>query len=419
MKRIVVIIAVGLLLCAALPVEAFAINARVHYVKWYSQRDPAWAGDRMGSGCLLKNSGCLVASVAMVMKYMYHGTDPGAFNRWLNRNGGYAGCSLRWSKINQYSSGKTYVHKDIKGCNWSLLREELKRGFPVIAEVRLSGRQHWIVIRGWERVGGRDIYYINDPWDTRFSVKTLASYGNRVYRMVTFRTKYFPPHNVMHADCIWRNGGTPNVGRPFNNYHYWRHAWVRDYRGGRYGWDIIMYWWNSYFCGVPKAYLLRCGFFEKYRQIAGPYSKLGYPLDEEYPSAHYGGRARQDFSNGYMVWYGNRALVYSWTGTVMYRAPELPTKDEAVASISQVAPNPFSDVTTIRFNLNQQQIVSLGVHDIQGRAVSVLVDEIRPAGEHEVVWSRVNDQGNKVSAGVYFVTLTAGSARVTKKVIVK
>lgn len=52
--------------------------------------------------------------------------------------------------------------------------------------------------------------------------------------------------------------------------------------------------------------------------------------------------------------------------------------------LMQNHPNPFNPSTTLAFELTNPQRVTLTVHDMLGRAVAVLVDGVRPAGEHEV-----------------------------------
>jgi hypothetical protein len=56
--------------------------------------------------------------------------------------------------------------------------------------------------------------------------------------------------------------------------------------------------------------------------------------------------------------------------------------------------------------------VQLKVYDVLGNEVATLVDEYKPAGSYEVDFS-----ANKLSSGIYFYKLTAGSFVETKKMI--
>jgi photosystem II stability/assembly factor-like uncharacterized protein len=70
--------------------------------------------------------------------------------------------------------------------------------------------------------------------------------------------------------------------------------------------------------------------------------------------------------------------------------------------LEQNYPNPFNPSTTITFELPMASVVRLSVYDILGREVSVLVDERRDAGVHEVKFD-----GSRLASGVYFYRLQA------------
>jgi len=71
-------------------------------------------------------------------------------------------------------------------------------------------------------------------------------------------------------------------------------------------------------------------------------------------------------------------------------------------TLDQNYPNPFNPSTTIKYELPNFSIVRLSVYDMLGREVSVLVNERREAGCHEV---RFDASG--LSSGVYFYRLQA------------
>lgn len=75
-------------------------------------------------------------------------------------------------------------------------------------------------------------------------------------------------------------------------------------------------------------------------------------------------------------------------------------------------PNPFNPSTTIRFQLPVSNHVTLKVFDNLGKEVATLVNEKKSAGNYEV-----NFNSSKISSGVYFYRLTAGSFSILKKMI--
>jgi flagellar hook assembly protein FlgD len=49
--------------------------------------------------------------------------------------------------------------------------------------------------------------------------------------------------------------------------------------------------------------------------------------------------------------------------------------------------------------------VRLTIFDVAGRKVATLVDDVRAAGEHTVVWEGRDDRGQSVPSGTYFYRL--------------
>lgn len=72
-------------------------------------------------------------------------------------------------------------------------------------------------------------------------------------------------------------------------------------------------------------------------------------------------------------------------------------------------PNPFNPSTTVEYTLHRPGFVRLGVHDLKGALVRVLVAGTRDAGTHQVVWDGRDDGGQLVPSGVYFCRADAGS----------
>ncbi len=81
-------------------------------------------------------------------------------------------------------------------------------------------------------------------------------------------------------------------------------------------------------------------------------------------------------------------------------------------SLSSPFPNPFNSTTTIGYSLPAAGMVSLAVYNLAGREVTRLVDGVKPAGTHEVVWT-----ADGVASGVYVVKLAAGEKTAMSKVV--
>jgi hypothetical protein len=82
-------------------------------------------------------------------------------------------------------------------------------------------------------------------------------------------------------------------------------------------------------------------------------------------------------------------------------------------ALQQNYPNPFNPNTTIEYELPKSSMVKLIVYDLLGREVSVLVNERRDAGVHEV-----NFDGSNLASGVYLCRLTAGDFVQSRKLAI-
>jgi len=101
---------------------------------------------------------------------------------------------------------------------------------------------------------------------------------------------------------------------------------------------------------------------------------------------------------------------------------EVPETDETAVGdprivLAQNFPNPFNPLTTIRFQCDAPGPLTLGVYDVQGRRVRVLVDRYLSAGEWEVAWDGTDGWGRRVSSGVYFYRLEAGDLARSRKML--
>jgi hypothetical protein len=76
------------------------------------------------------------------------------------------------------------------------------------------------------------------------------------------------------------------------------------------------------------------------------------------------------------------------------------------------SPNPFNQMTDIRYQMADARHVSLKVYDIAGRLVTTLVDGWRQAGTHEVTFD-----GSKLSSALYFVNMQAGEFTAVRKMV--
>ena len=96
---------------------------------------------------------------------------------------------------------------------------------------------------------------------------------------------------------------------------------------------------------------------------------------------------------------------------------EYPTAIPVSAFLNQNYPNPFNPITEISFGLPAAGQATLDVYDIMGRKVKTLINDRLEAGIHRVYWNSTNNNGQKVSSGIYFYMLDQGDNVITKKMM--
>ena len=127
-------------------------------------------------------------------------------------------------------------------------------------------------------------------------------------------------------------------------------------------------------------------------------------------------------SNNYIFSFGinSKGILFAGTGgDGVYRTIQSTLSVETVSTnipydfyLLQNYPNPFNPVTTISYQIREQELVQLKVHDILGREVATLVNEIKPSGSYQVEFN-----ASKLPSGIYLYKLISGNFTETKKLI--
>ena len=80
--------------------------------------------------------------------------------------------------------------------------------------------------------------------------------------------------------------------------------------------------------------------------------------------------------------------------------------------LTSVYPNPFNSTAVVRFNIDRESKVEIGLYDIAGReALRVQVGQLR-SGSHEIIL-----EGDNLSAGVYLLQLKADERTTSQKIV--
>ena len=86
--------------------------------------------------------------------------------------------------------------------------------------------------------------------------------------------------------------------------------------------------------------------------------------------------------------------------------------------LSQSYPNPFtSGGTTIEFDMPVTERISMIIMDIRGRVVKTLINKEERFGYQSIAWDAKNDDGDKVSSGVYFYQIRSDNFNAVGKLV--
>ena len=120
--------------------------------------------------------------------------------------------------------------------------------------------------------------------------------------------------------------------------------------------------------------------------------------DKNLPSGKYNYRLKQiDYNGNYKY--------YNLSNDVIIGRPDK-------YLLAQNYPNPFNPLTTINYELPEDNFVSLKVYDMMGREVAELVNTIQKAGYYFV-----NLDASRLSSGIYFYKLESSDYTATKKLM--
>ncbi len=81
-------------------------------------------------------------------------------------------------------------------------------------------------------------------------------------------------------------------------------------------------------------------------------------------------------------------------------------------------PNPFNPETSIFFSLSETAVnTEISIYNSKGQKIRTLINEVLPVGNHSVVWSGDDENGEPVSSGIYYYKLETGDFIQTRKML--
>lgn len=156
---------------------------------WYfAQTDSRWGDKHIGfSNTLMKNYGCAVTAVAMVLRYHGSDIDPGTLAKQPIYYHDLIVWPGQWKGVELVSS---HTHGNI---DWKVIDTELKNKNPVIVFIRATNRGagHYVVVHSKDKNGD---YVVHDPYwganiflsSTRAYVSALYGGGTKIDQMIIY-----------------------------------------------------------------------------------------------------------------------------------------------------------------------------------------------------------------------------------------
>jgi len=96
------------------------------------------------------------------------------------------------------------------------------------------------------------------------------------------------------------------------------------------------------------------------------------------------------------------------------------TEIVAVTRLRGNYPNPFNPETMIGYTLAEAGMVRIEIFNINGQRIVTLINGVKEAGDHEILWDGKDDAGRRVTSGVYFYRMVARDySQVAKMLLLK
>jgi hypothetical protein len=90
----------------------------------------------------------------------------------------------------------------------------------------------------------------------------------------------------------------------------------------------------------------------------------------------------------------------------------------SILHLEPVHPCPAASEVTLSLSIPRDVEVRLSIHDIAGRVIRTLPAMHSQAGIYSLTWDLADNQGSRVSPGLYVVTVKAGNEEVTGRIVV-
>jgi hypothetical protein len=117
-------------------------------------------------------------------------------------------------------------------------------------------------------------------------------------------------------------------------------------------------------------------------------------------------------NDGGYVRFAEIEVLFPWNGV-----PGNNGDTSLIPMLTQNYPNPFNPKTTISFNMPKSGFANLSIYNAKGQLVKTLTNGMTKAGDNKLVWEGTDNNGSRVSSGLYFYKLSAYGKTETRKMM--
>jgi len=179
---------------------------------------------------------------------------------------------------------------------------------------------------------------------------------------------------------------------------------------GYYAFETI---WPGYYSGRPRHFHYKITTPSGQELVTQCYFEIDPYIDEEWQENHPGlVIPLEEIENG---------LIGTFDIIIDEEASEVSINsisyfDLKGFTLDMTFPNPFNNLISIDFTINNPGYVDIGIYDINGKWVINLIGKKMHQGKHSITWDGRNMIGKLVASGTYLLNMKFGNSFQTKKI---